>query len=32
MDGRERTAIWCGQGVLAHNLVKITRLAAAQAA
>ena len=32
MDGRDRTAIWCGQGVLAHNLVKITRLAAAEAA
>ncbi len=30
MDGRERTGIWCGHGVLAHNLVKITRLAAAQ--
>jgi IS5 family transposase len=29
MDGRERTAIWCGHGVLAHNLVKVTRLAAA---
>ena len=32
MDGRDRTAIWCGHGVLAHNLVKITRLAAAEAA
>jgi len=28
MDGRERTAIWCGQGIFAHNLVKITALAA----
>jgi IS5 family transposase len=27
--GRERTATWCGHGVFAHNLVKITRLAAA---
>lgn len=26
--GRERTATWCGHGVLAHNLVKITALAA----
>jgi transposase, IS5 family len=32
MDGRDRTAIWCGHGVLAHNLVKVTRLAAAEAA
>jgi IS5 family transposase len=32
MDGRERTAIWCGHGILAHNLVKITRLAAAETA
>jgi IS5 family transposase len=31
-DGRERTATWCGHGVLAHNLVKITRLAATAAA
>src|SRR3989440_578939 len=28
LDGRGRTATWCGHGVLAHNLVKITRLAA----
>jgi hypothetical protein len=28
MAGRERTAIWCGHGILAHNLVKITTLAA----
>jgi IS5 family transposase len=28
MDGRRRTAIWCGHGVLTHNLVKISRLAA----
>ena len=27
--GRERTATWCGHGILAHNLVKITALAAA---
>jgi IS5 family transposase len=26
--GRQRTATWCGHGILAHNLVKITRLAA----
>jgi IS5 family transposase len=26
--GRDRTAAWCGQGVFAHNLVKITALAA----
>ena len=32
MDGRERTAIWCGHGILAHNLVKITRLAATESA
>jgi transposase, IS5 family len=25
--GRDRTATWCGHGVLAHNLVKITALA-----
>jgi transposase, IS5 family len=30
MDGRERTATWCGHGILAHNLVKITALAAAR--
>jgi IS5 family transposase len=29
--GRERTAIWCGYGVLAHNLVKVARLEAANA-
>lgn len=28
LTGREGTAIWCGHGVLAHNLVKITTLAA----
>jgi IS5 family transposase len=27
--GRERTATWCGHGVLAHNLVKIATLVAA---
>jgi transposase, IS5 family len=27
MDGRHRTAIWCGHGVFAHNLVKIATLA-----
>jgi IS5 family transposase len=32
MHGHGRTAIWCGHGVLAHNLVKITRLAATQGA
>ena len=26
--GRERTATWCGYGVLAHNLVKVARLEA----
>ena len=26
--GHDRTAAWCGQGVFAHNLVKITALAA----
>jgi transposase, IS5 family len=26
--GRDRTAAWCGHGVLAHNLVKITTLVA----
>ena len=26
--GRDRTAAWCGHGILAHNLVKITALAA----
>jgi IS5 family transposase len=29
LDGRDRTAAWCGHGILAHNLVKITALAAA---
>jgi IS5 family transposase len=28
LDGRDRTATWCGYGVLAHNLVKVARLAA----
>jgi IS5 family transposase len=28
LAGREGTATWCGHGVLAHNLVKITALAA----
>ena len=32
MAGRERTATWCGHGILAHNLVKITALAAAETA
>ena len=27
LDGRHRTAIWCGHGVFAHNLVKIGALA-----
>jgi IS5 family transposase len=27
LDGRHRTAIWCGHGVFAHNLVKIAILA-----
>ena len=27
LDGRQGTAIWCGHGVLAHNLVKIATLA-----
>jgi hypothetical protein len=26
-DGRTRTATWCGHGIFAHNLVKITALA-----
>ncbi|MEV4316758.1 ISNCY family transposase [Actinocrispum sp. NPDC049592] len=30
LDGRDRTTIWCGHGILAHNLVKITALAAAR--
>ena len=29
--GRERTATWCGYGVLAHNLVKVARLEATTA-
>jgi transposase, IS5 family len=28
LDGRHGAAIWCGHGVLAHNLVKISALAA----
>jgi transposase, IS5 family len=28
LAGRDRTATWCGHGIFAHNLVKITRLAA----
>jgi transposase, IS5 family len=31
LDGRARTAAWCGYGVLAHNLVKFARLAATKA-
>jgi transposase, IS5 family len=27
LDGRQGAAIWCGHGVLAHNLVKISTLA-----
>jgi transposase, IS5 family len=27
VDGRDRTATWCGYGVLAHNLVKVAALA-----
>jgi transposase, IS5 family len=27
LDGRHGTAIWCGHGVFAHNLVKIAALA-----
>jgi IS5 family transposase len=27
VNGRDRTATWCGYGVLAHNLVKVARLA-----
>ena len=26
LDGRHRTAIWCGHGVFAHNLIKIGAL------
>src|SRR5262249_62271041 len=29
VNGRGRTTTWCGHGILAHNLVKITALAAA---
>jgi transposase, IS5 family len=28
LDGKNGAAIWCGYGVLAHNLVKISALAA----
>jgi len=28
VNGRHRTATWCGYGILAHNLVKITQLQA----
>jgi len=31
VTGRERTATWCGYGVLAHNLVKVARLEATTA-
>jgi transposase, IS5 family len=27
LDGRQGAAIWCGHGVFAHNLVKISSLA-----
>jgi transposase, IS5 family len=30
-DGRDRTATWCGYGVLAHNLVKVAQMATAKA-
>jgi transposase, IS5 family len=26
LDGRHGAAIWCGHGVFAHNLIKITAL------
>jgi IS5 family transposase len=26
LDGREGASIWCGHGVFAHNLVKISAL------
>jgi IS5 family transposase len=26
VDGRDRTAAWCGYGILTHNLVKVARL------
>jgi IS5 family transposase len=29
LDGRERTATWCGHGVFTHNFIKIGKLAAA---
>jgi IS5 family transposase len=32
LDGLSGTRIWCGQGVFAHNLIKVTALAATQAA
>ena len=28
VDGHHRTTVWCGYGVLAHNLVKAARLEA----
>jgi IS5 family transposase len=28
VDGPDRTATWCGYGILAHNLVKVARLEA----
>jgi IS5 family transposase len=31
LDGLDRARIWCGYGVLAHNLTKITALAATKA-
>ena len=31
VDGRDRTATWCGYGVLAHNLVKVARIEATTA-
>ena len=27
LDGRQGAAIWCGHGVFAHNLIKISALA-----
>jgi IS5 family transposase len=30
-SGRDRTATWCGYGILAHNLVKVARLQAKMA-
>jgi hypothetical protein len=32
MDGIDGARIWCGQGVLAHNLVKISGLIQAKQA